>query len=77
MEIITGLGVAEIAIVVLIFGLIPFALMLFAIIDIIRSDFKDSNTKLIFFVLILFMPCLGSIIYLIIKKNYIQPKFKI
>ncbi|WP_316785864.1 PLDc N-terminal domain-containing protein [Pedobacter frigiditerrae] len=68
-----NLGSIEIIIILVILS-IPFGLMIYALIDIMRSDFRESNTKLIFFVLVLLMPCLGSIIYLLIKKNYIYPK---
>ncbi|WP_316769800.1 PLDc N-terminal domain-containing protein [Pedobacter frigiditerrae] len=68
-----NLGAVEILIILVILA-IPFGVMIYALIDIMRSDFKESNTKLIFFVLVLLMPCLGSIIYLLIKKNYIYPK---
>jgi hypothetical protein len=68
-----NLGGIEILIVLIILA-IPFGLMIYALIDIMRSEFKESNTKLIFFVLVLLMPCLGSLIYLFIRNNYIKPK---
>lgn len=68
-----NLGGIEILMVLAILA-IPFGLMLYALIDIIRSDFKESNTKLIFFVLVLLMPCAGSLIYIFIRGNYVKPK---
>lgn len=68
-----NLGSIEIIIILCIL-IVPLGLMLYALVDIMRSEFKESNTKLIFFVLVLLMPCAGSLIYLFIKGNYIQPK---
>ena len=68
-----NLGTIEILIVLFILA-IPLGLMIYALMDIMRSDFKESNTKLIFFVLVLLMPCAGSLIYLFIRGNYIKPK---
>lgn len=68
-----NLGSIEIIIILCIL-IIPLGLMLYALVDIICSEFKESNTKLIFFVLVLLMPCAGSLIYLFIRGNYIKPK---
>ncbi len=65
-----NLGVGEL-ILLLIIGA-PFLLTLYCVIDLVRSDFKDSNTKLLFFVLVLVAPFIGSVIYLFIKRNYIK-----
>jgi uncharacterized membrane protein YhaH (DUF805 family) len=44
-------------------------LTLFCLIDIIRSNFKDSATKLIWALLVLFMPILGAIAYLVTGRG--------
>jgi hypothetical protein len=44
-------------------------LALFCLIDIIRSDFKDSVTKLLWALIVLFFPFIGSIVYLVIGRN--------
>ena len=44
-------------------------LPLVAIIDILRSDFKDSVTKLIWVLVVLFFPFLGPIIYFVVGRN--------
>ncbi|MES2379040.1 MAG: PLD nuclease N-terminal domain-containing protein [Bacteroidota bacterium] len=44
-------------------------LALFCLIDIIRSDFKDSTTKLMWVLIVLFAPFLGSIIYLVVGRK--------
>ncbi|MFD2161354.1 PLDc N-terminal domain-containing protein [Paradesertivirga mongoliensis] len=43
--------------------------MLICIIDIVRSEFKDSTSKLIWILIVLFLPMLGSLIYLLIGRN--------
>jgi hypothetical protein len=59
-----GIGFPEFLIVAF-FGCLPFILVLVALIDILRSDFRDSNTKLIWVIVVVFVPVLGSILYFI------------
>lgn len=73
MPILSSLGSTEI-ILVLLFSGIPLALIIYCIVDIIRNEFRDGNSKLLFFILVILMPCLGSILYLILRNNYIKPK---
>ena len=63
-----NLGMPEI-ILILFFGFIPLILMLICLADIIRSDFKGSSTKLIWVLIVLFAPVLGSLIYLLFGKS--------
>lgn len=70
--IVFGLGFGELALLSIF--LLPFLLTLYCVIDIIRSEFKDGNTKLLFLIVVLLAPLLGSIIYLVLKKNYIVQK---
>jgi len=65
-----GLGIMELVLVFLV--LAPLLLTVYCVIDLIRSDFKDSNTKLLFLILVLLAPFIGSVIYLAIKRNYIK-----
>lgn len=51
------------------FGCLPFLLVLAALVDIIRSDFRDSNTKLIWVIIVIFVPVLGSLLYFILGRN--------
>lgn len=60
-----GLGGFEILLVIL----LPFLLMIWAIVDLIKSDFKDQSTKIVWALVILFFPFLGSIIYLIFGRS--------
>jgi hypothetical protein len=43
--------------------------MVIALVNVLRSDFKDSTSKLIWVVGILFMPLIGSILYLWIGRK--------
>lgn len=50
-------------------GLALFVLWIWAIIDVIRSDFKDSTTKIIWIALLIFLPFLGAVIYPFVGKS--------
>ncbi len=50
-------------------GLALFVLWIWAIIDVIRSDFKDQTTKIIWIALLIFLPFLGAVIYLFVGKS--------
>jgi Phospholipase_D-nuclease N-terminal len=50
-----------------------FLLWLIALIDVLGSDFKGQNEKLIWVLVIIFIPFLGPVLYLIIgRKNRIK-----
>lgn len=53
----------------IIFVLLVMLLPLMAIISILTSNFKDSTTKLIWVVVIIFIPILGSILYFLIGRS--------
>lgn len=59
-----GIGGLEI----LLLFLIPVILWLWALIDCLKSNFSGSN-KLIWIVLIIFLPVLGPILYLLIGRG--------
>ncbi len=46
-----------------------FAVWIGIIVDIIRSDFKDSNSKLIWMVLVIGLPLIGSLLYFAIGTD--------
>jgi len=48
----------------ILFFVAGFALWVWAIVDIIQSDFKDPNMKLVWILATLLMPVLGTILYL-------------
>jgi len=55
--------------VFLILAVMPFILLLIALVDVLRSDFKDSGTKIVWVVVIVFMPLLGSVLYFILGRR--------
>jgi hypothetical protein len=57
-----GFGFPEVLLPVF-FGCLPFILAIAALIDILRSEFRESNTKLIWVIIVIFVPVLGSILY--------------
>ena len=63
-----NLGGPEVILLILFAG-IPFILMLVCLVDIAKSNFKDTNTKLLWIVIVLLAPLIGSLIYLVIGKN--------
>lgn len=56
-------------IMVFIFILLPSILWIIALIDILKSNFKEANGKIIWVLLVIFLPILGSILYFAIGKN--------
>ncbi|MFC0517362.1 PLD nuclease N-terminal domain-containing protein [Mucilaginibacter angelicae] len=44
-------------------------LVIYCLIDIIRSTFKDPSNKIIWAIVVILMPCLGSVLYLAIGRN--------
>jgi len=62
-----NIGLQELILLIIISGLI--ALPVFALIDIVRSDFKESNTKIMWVLIVLLLPLLGSIMYFTIGRS--------
>jgi hypothetical protein len=46
-----------------------FLLPVFALVDILRNQFKGSSDKLIWVLVVVFLPLLGSILYFIIGRS--------
>jgi hypothetical protein len=44
-------------------------LMIYCLVDVIRSEFKDPNMKLIWIIIILFAQLIGTLVYLVIGKS--------
>lgn len=63
-----GLGGQEILFILIVLGVV-FLLPLIALVDVIRSDFRGSNDKLIWVIVILFLNVIGALLYLIIGRN--------
>lgn len=67
----TGAAAVGVGLIIfwLIFGVIGFALWLWALIDVIRRQFRDPNNKVLWLVLIILIPWIGSIVYLIAGRK--------
>ncbi|PZX58316.1 phospholipase D-like protein [Algoriphagus ratkowskyi] len=46
-----------------------FAFMIYALVDLIRSDFREQHMKLIWALMILFIPVIGTFIYLNMRRS--------
>lgn len=64
-----GLGGAEIFLVALLFLILPLIIIAWALIDVLRSDFQNDTNKIIWVLVILFVPFLGSILYFLIGRK--------
>lgn len=54
------------------------ALWLWAVIDIVRTQFASPNTKILMVFLVLFFPIAGPIVYFFIRGNFLReegPRF--
>lgn len=63
-----GLGISELFILLLLF-IIPFVLWLWALIDVLKSDFKDSSTKVMWLLVLVLIPVVGWILYFAIGRS--------
>jgi hypothetical protein len=50
-------------------GLAYFILWVYCLVDVLRSNFKDPNMKLIWILILVFVHGLGPIVFLILGKN--------
>lgn len=57
------------ALLALLVGVAIFALWIWALVDIIRSTFSDIAIKVVWFLLVFFLPLIGFILYVIIGKS--------
>lgn len=58
---------------ILLIYIIPGILWLWALIDLVKSEFPDKNMKLIWALIIIFIPLIGSIIYLVMGRKQKLP----
>lgn len=56
-------------IIVSVFLFLPTLLWIIALVDILKSNFKDSNNKILWVLVVILLPVIGSILYFIIEKN--------
>ena len=61
-----GLGGAEF---MLLFIVLPMAITIWALIDVIKSDFKKDINKLIWIIVIICFPFFGGILYLFLGRS--------
>ncbi len=61
------LGIPEIFIIILM--TLPFLLTVWALIDVVRSSFKDDATKIIWALAILLLPFFGALLYFLIGRG--------
>lgn len=50
-------------------SIIYFGFLIYALIDLIKSDFRDNNMKLIWIILILFAQPIGTFLYLGLRRR--------
>lgn len=53
----------------MVISILVLALWLTALVSVLRNDFRDSTEKLIWVLVILFLPLLGSILYFAIGRS--------
>ncbi|UCS94184.1 PLDc N-terminal domain-containing protein [Echinicola marina] len=51
------------------FTIVPLVLFIWALVDVIQARFASSDTKIIWVIVIILVPFIGSILYLIIGRN--------
>jgi beta-lactamase regulating signal transducer with metallopeptidase domain len=59
----------SILVLALIIGALPFILMVAALIDILRHEFEPDQNKIIWVLVVIFLPLLGSLLYFLIGSN--------
>lgn len=62
-------GIGGLEILLLLFLCIPLVLWLWALVDLLKSDFKNNINKLVWLLLIFFLPVLGAVLYLLIGRE--------
>ena len=56
-------------IIVSVFLFLPTLLWIIALVDILKSNFKDSNNKILWVLVVILLPVIGSVLYFMIGKN--------
>ena len=63
-----GIGVPEIIFLLLLLGVL-LLLPLMALVDVVRSEFRGQNDKVIWVIVILFLNIIGAALYFFIGRN--------
>ena len=53
----------------MLFGMALFAFWVICILDIVKGEFRNSNDKLVWLLLVILVPALGTILYLLIGRK--------
>lgn len=64
MGIVTFIGIGFMLLLIMIIGLFP----IIALISALKTDFQGENDKLIWVLVILFLPIMGSILYFALRR---------
>ena len=67
MILLSFLGLQELILLAIIGAM--FVLPILALVDIVKSDFKESNTKIMWVLIVLLLPIFGSIVYFVIGRD--------
>jgi hypothetical protein len=54
---------------ILIFGIVDAALVIWALVDILKSEFADSSNKIIWLLVVIFIPVLGFVLYFFVGRK--------
>ncbi|WPZ09665.1 MULTISPECIES: PLDc N-terminal domain-containing protein [Roseivirga] len=54
---------------IIVFYLIPFLIVISALVDILRNEFNPHQNKVIWVIVVILLPVLGSILYWIIGRG--------
>ena len=68
MYVFMGLGGQEISLILLVLG-VTTLLPIIALVDVIRSDFRGSNDKIMWVIIILFLNIIGALLYFFIGRK--------
>lgn len=63
-----NLGSSEMILILFVVGL-PLVLTVYCIMDIMRSTFPDQTNKLLWIIIVLLAPIIGSLLYLVWGRN--------
>ncbi|WP_394335574.1 PLDc N-terminal domain-containing protein [Algoriphagus formosus] len=56
-------------IILFLFSILYFIFWVYCLVDVIRSEFKDPNMKIVWVLILVFAQGIGPIVYLILGKN--------
>ena len=64
-------------ILVMLMWIVPLALWIWAILDIIKSEFRDQTMKIVWLLVVIFLSLLGMILYFAVGRGMRIPKQEI